>query len=663
MLPSAAAPGPHNGKSRLGVRIGPVTRSNRRFGDRRASEYRTSKKSKKAKWVKANMGVIIAEPTTISTTNTWADPADEETGCFPHREGEGTRNLEQCLAYDVNTGVFDGGIGIVSIETSCSQQFEFNLRDDQAESYSYSSRSRAPVVLPSASRAARGGMAVDEESIPRRPPYIAHVSNLPYDVEESAIADLFEGLKITNLRLPREGGRLKGYGYVDFEDRESLVSAMNIEDLTVGGRRIRIEVSNNDNDRRMGRSGRSDRDRDYDPERTMGDWRSGPRAQPEPQARARPMERDRERDRERDSSVDNKPGGWRDGERQAPAEPARTLYGGRDSYGRDRYGEGGRDRAGGGGFGAREGGFRSDREGYGSRESRGFGGRGFGDRDRDALPREESKPRERPKLNLLPRTVPIESEVPTKPADGALDDKPDKPKSVPAEKVFGAAKPVDTAAKEREIEERLRKQEEEARRATEEKERWGRRDRGRDSRSYNRDRRDYSKDDRERRDYSKDDRERRDYSKEGRDRRDYSKDNKERRDSRERRDYSKEDRDRYDRDRERDTRDHRDDNRDYNDRDRRDYSRDRDKRDYSGERDDRPRNDRGRESSPEARKDRDNEDREREQNGRDRQSRSRDRHEDKEEKPLPKLKEQEKPNFVASNKFSYLEEAEDVALE
>lgn len=33
------------------------------------------------------------------------------------------------------------------------------------------------------------------------------------------------------LRLPREGDRLKGFGYVDFEDRESLVSAMNIPDL------------------------------------------------------------------------------------------------------------------------------------------------------------------------------------------------------------------------------------------------------------------------------------------------------------------------------------------------------------------------------------------------------------------------------------------------
>lgn len=47
--------------------------------------------------------------------------------------------------------------------------------------------------------------------------------------------------------------------------------------------------------------------------------------------------------------------------------------------------------------------------------------------------------------------MPRETETPTKPADGApLEEKvPEKsvPKPVPAEKVFGAAKPVDTAAK------------------------------------------------------------------------------------------------------------------------------------------------------------------------------------------------------------------------
>lgn len=38
-------------------------------------------------------------------------------------------------------------------------------------------------------------------------------------------------LQILNLRLPRESDRLKGYGYVDFEDRESLINAMNMPDL------------------------------------------------------------------------------------------------------------------------------------------------------------------------------------------------------------------------------------------------------------------------------------------------------------------------------------------------------------------------------------------------------------------------------------------------
>lgn len=65
-----------------------------------------------------------------------------------------------------------------------------------AETYGYASRTRAVVTLPSASRAARGGLAVDDESIPRRPPYTAHISNLPYDVDESAITELFTGLKV-----------------------------------------------------------------------------------------------------------------------------------------------------------------------------------------------------------------------------------------------------------------------------------------------------------------------------------------------------------------------------------------------------------------------------------------------------------------------------------
>lgn len=40
--------------------------------------------------------------------------------------------------------------------------------------------------------------------------------------------------QITNMRLPREGGeggKLRGFGYVEFEDRNSLVEAISLLDI------------------------------------------------------------------------------------------------------------------------------------------------------------------------------------------------------------------------------------------------------------------------------------------------------------------------------------------------------------------------------------------------------------------------------------------------
>lgn len=72
----------------------------------------------------------------------------------------------------------------------------------------------------------------------------------------------------------------------------------------------------------------------------------------------------------------------------------------------------------------------------------------------------------RPKLQLQPRTKPVEPiVVQEEPAAEPAEDKdsdaqesapaPAPAAPVPAVNIFGAAKPVDTAAKEREIEERL----------------------------------------------------------------------------------------------------------------------------------------------------------------------------------------------------------------
>ena len=46
--------------------------------------------------------------------------------------------------------------------------------------------------------------------------------------------EFFSKLKIKGVRLPRDGdaetGRLKGIGYADFEDRESLIEALEMND-------------------------------------------------------------------------------------------------------------------------------------------------------------------------------------------------------------------------------------------------------------------------------------------------------------------------------------------------------------------------------------------------------------------------------------------------
>ena len=65
--------------------------------------------------------------------------------------------------------------------------------------------------------------------------------------------NFFGKLKIKGVRLPRDGdaetGRLKGFGYADFEDRESLVEALNMNDqlLQVSLSLMKLRHTNNHN--------------------------------------------------------------------------------------------------------------------------------------------------------------------------------------------------------------------------------------------------------------------------------------------------------------------------------------------------------------------------------------------------------------------------------
>ncbi|XP_026472602.1 eukaryotic translation initiation factor 4B-like [Ctenocephalides felis] len=337
-------------------------------------------------------------------------------------------------------------------------------------------------ALPSGPRASR---EVDDSAVPHQPPYIAYVSNLPYDIEEDDLRDLFADMQIESLRIPRddrdgEGGRTKGFGYVEFSERSGLVGAISIVDPVVKARRVRIEVAN-ENERRRGGNNR-DRDRGdmnrsdvmHDPERTTGNWRQGGGTGPPPvdspsNRGSNYRNNDRDRDRERDGPTESntRPGAWRDSnERSAFHEDHRdsrdrpsfrSERGANDrNFNRDdrNFSRDDRDRF------SREDRFSRGEERFGGerRLGGGFGPRrNYDDRNRDE-PRREDKgePRTRPKLQLAPRSIPLEKPSVEKPE---VKEETKEEKS-PSQNIFGAAKPVDTASRERQIESRLEKERE-----------------------------------------------------------------------------------------------------------------------------------------------------------------------------------------------------------
>jgi len=268
-------------------------------------------------------------------------------------------------------------------------------------------------------------------------------------VDEEEIADFFANLRISSMRIPREdrsgeGSRLKGFGYVEFEDQQSLLEALSKPSSMLKGRRIRIEVSTStDNERRRGDrgGGRMDmnRDRMDRPDgATSGDWRSGARASRDDDHNSSGNRRYERRDRERDTNTNDAPGAWRSSaDRPIVREPMR----------RENFPARGESK----GFGPRRNANDDYKNGGGEREQR-----------------------TRPKLNLKPRTLPppdvpetnessaahIEDSVPNDGSDNLTsktDDTNNTSSAVPAANIFGNAKPVDTATREREIEERLAK--------------------------------------------------------------------------------------------------------------------------------------------------------------------------------------------------------------
>ena len=81
--------------------------------------------------------------------------------------------------------------------------------------------------------------------LPTQPPYTAHIGNLAFELTEKEIEDYFEGCTVISVRIMKDrmDNRPKGFGYVEFEDLESLKKALTLADGQLAGRTIRISVA------------------------------------------------------------------------------------------------------------------------------------------------------------------------------------------------------------------------------------------------------------------------------------------------------------------------------------------------------------------------------------------------------------------------------------
>ncbi|XP_046682536.1 eukaryotic translation initiation factor 4B-like isoform X2 [Homalodisca vitripennis] len=363
--------------------------------------------------------------------------------------------------------------------------------NDVDDSYDFGRKT----FLPTAPRAARG--AENDANIPKEPPYQAYLTNISYEVTEEDLTEFFSALRVKKVILPRDDKgtfRAKGFGYVEFEDRASLIEALSMIDTTCKNRRMRIEVADNVDQGRGGRVGQRERGPN-EPDRTMGDWRSGPRSEAEPNSDGYRSGPRRDYGNDRDNGMygggdrERRGGGFRDDERDRGGfrNSGYNRGGFRDDRGggfRDERGGGFREDRGGGGFRDDRGGYRDgggdryERRGYEDRRddrryddrksdygsgSSSSGGstwrRDEKDRDVGPPPERNSEPKTRTPLNLQPRSRPVEGGEKGVGGETPTTSPPNGPVANSAS-IFGGARPVDTSAREREIEERLAKQRE-----------------------------------------------------------------------------------------------------------------------------------------------------------------------------------------------------------
>ncbi|KAF2438640.1 hypothetical protein P171DRAFT_165096 [Karstenula rhodostoma CBS 690.94] len=312
-----------------------------------------------------------------------------------------------------------------------------------------------------------GGYAVREElPLPSKPPYTAHLGNLSFDATEGDVNDFFADCEVTNVRIVEDKleRKPKGFGYAEFGSVDGLKKALDLSGTQFQGRNIRVSVAEPPKDR---------------PEqKDMSDWtRRGPLPDLPGQQR-RPSDRGGyrqfdersdgggERRRAPPFSSDGKERDYGNWERKGPLSPVPGAGPTREDRVRSNDGPRERGQSPAWGEGRSNDGSRPPRREFSERpqyerqptapeldnqwrskmrpDAPVKSPTATPDASVPSSPAPQSAaPATRPRLNLAKRTV---SEAPETPLAATQSDSKANP--------FGAAKPIDTAAREREIEEK-----------------------------------------------------------------------------------------------------------------------------------------------------------------------------------------------------------------
>jgi translation initiation factor 4B len=93
----------------------------------------------------------------------------------------------------------------------------------------------------------RGDRYAQREALPlpTKPPYTAHLGNLPFDATQEHIDEFFSDCEVTSVRIVEDKieRRPKGFGYVEFATLEGLKKALELNMTQFRGRNIKISVA------------------------------------------------------------------------------------------------------------------------------------------------------------------------------------------------------------------------------------------------------------------------------------------------------------------------------------------------------------------------------------------------------------------------------------